>query len=284
MILNRDNTALVVDSTADLTPELRADPNVRMVPLGVHFAERSYSDWVDITPDEFYPLLRRADRLPTTSQPSAGAFAEAYAEISPRFEKIYSLHLSAKLSGTVQSASLAQEEAPKVTVLDTGLASVGIALLVDRLLSRLDEGIAEEDFLEYVEFYRREVGFLFIPATLEYLQKGGRIGRANRIAGSLLNIRPLLTITDGEVDLYKKARGEKKATAAIRDYFLERTGPDRPIFMAIAHGDAAGKARELEQTLKETGHPIEMRVRGRLGSVIGTYVGPDTLGLFFIQE
>jgi DegV family protein with EDD domain len=282
--LDRSNTVLVVDSTADLPTHLAQDENVFMVPLNVHFGEDVYRDWVDIRPPEFYARLRAASQPPRTSQPSAGAFISAYTELRERFERIYSLHLSAKLSGTLASASLAEQEVEGVTLIDTELASVGISLLVDRLLVLLERGTTEQELEAYVERYRTERGFLFLVATLEYLQKGGRIGRASSLAGSLLNVRPLLTFTEGEVDAYKKVRGERKALGAVRDYFLERTRPGSPVYMSIGHADAPDKGEELAALLRETDREIDLRFMAEIGPVIGTYGGPGTIGLFFIQE
>jgi DegV family protein with EDD domain len=282
--LDRSNTVLVVDSTADLPTNLAQDENVFMVPLNVHFGEDVYRDWVDIRPPEFYARLRAASQPPRTSQPSAGAFISAYTELRERFERIYSLHLSAKLSGTLASASLAEQEVEGVTLIDTELASVGISLLVDRLLVLLERGTTEQELEAYVERYRTERGFLFLVATLEYLQKGGRIGRASSLAGSLLNVRPLLTFTEGEVDAYKKVRGERKALGAVRDYFLERTRPGSPVYMSIGHADAPDKGEELAALLRETDREIDLRFMAEIGPVIGTYGGPGTIGLFFIQE
>jgi DegV family protein with EDD domain len=149
--LDRTTVALVVDSTADLPPALAEDPNVFMVPLNVHFGEDVYKDWVDIQPAEFYRRLRNASETPRTSQPSAGAFISMYQGLLDRFQRIYSLHLSSKLSGTYASASLAQGEVDRVEVVDTGLASIGISLLVDRLLQRLDRGTSESEFGAYLE-------------------------------------------------------------------------------------------------------------------------------------
>lgn len=208
--LDRSTTALVVDSCADLPAALRDDPNVTMVPLNVHFGDAVYRDWIDIDPVRFYQRLRTADKLPTTSQPSAGAFIEAYRGLRQRFEYVFSLHLSSRLSGTFASASLAEAEVEGVTVVDTGMASVSVALLVDRLLVLLDRGTTPAELLAYVQRFQQESGFIFLVDTLEFLQKGGRIGRASSVAGGLLNIKPLLTLVDGEVDVYKKVRERRR--------------------------------------------------------------------------
>jgi DegV family protein with EDD domain len=282
--LDRGNTAIVVDSCADLPATLRDDANLTMVPLNVHFGDEVFRDWIDIEPVRFYQRLRTADKLPTTSQPSAGAFIEAYRRLRLTYAHVFSLHLSSRLSGTFASASLAEVEIEGVTVVDTGMASVAISLLADRILAMLDRGTTAEELLAYVQRFQRESGFIFMVDTLEFLQKGGRIGRASSIAGGLLHIKPLLTLVDGEVDVYTKVRGSKKAFAAMVEYFLERTQPGHTVFVTVADADAPDKARELRAVLEATDRTIDVRFVGEVGPVIGTYAGPGAVALFFVSE
>lgn len=281
--LSRADLALVVDSCADLPPVLRGDPNVTMVPLNVHFGDEVFRDWVDIEPAEFYARLRRAPKLPTTSQPSVGTFVQTYRRLRERFPQVLSLHLSSRLSGTFESAGAAANEVDGVIVRDTRSASLGISLLVDRLLQQLDEGASMPALLDYVERYPRESGFLFVVDTLEYLQKGGRIGRASGLAGGLLSIKPLLTLEDGVVDAYKKVRGERKALAEMVQYFQERTTADRPVHLCVLNADNREKADEVVRLLQGAGRQIDLRFHGEAGAVIGTYAGPGAVGIFFVQ-
>lgn len=283
-VRTRNNTAIVVDSTADLPDSLAADSNLSMVPLNVHFGDETFRDWVDIRPREFYARLRTASRLPTTSQPPAGAFIEEYRRLRRRFDHVYSVHLSSRLSGTLESATVAQREVDGVTVIDSEMVTLAVALLVQRLLARLDAGTTHEDILAYAERYRREAGRLFALDTLEYLQRGGRIGRASGMAGSLLQIKPVLTFTDGVVDAYKKVRGERKVMATMREYFLERTNPGSPVYVAVAHSDAPARAEEMVALVQNTDRQVEISLVGEIGSVIGTYAGPGAVALFFCQE
>ncbi len=282
--LDRTNTAIVVDSTADLSAGLAADPNLSMVPLNVHFGETSYRDWVDIQPTEFYAKLKTAEALPTTSQPSPGRFVDEYKKLRTQFERIYSIHLSSKLSGTFESAMTAQREFTGITVLDTGMVSQSGALLARQLLEMLDAGTTHDEIMSYVDRFRKDSGRVFILDTLEYLQKGGRIGRAAGLVGSLLNMKPLLTFNEGIVDTYKKVRGERKAMAAMQEYFLEKTSPGARVAVAIAHADAPRKVDEVLDLLKQTDRDVHLVLRGEVGSVIGTYAGPEAVALFFIEE
>lgn len=282
--LDRTNAAVVVDSTADLSDGLAADPNLSMVPLNVHFGEETYRDWVDMRPTEFYQRLARAERLPTTSQPSVGAFIEEYRRLCSQFERVFSLHLSAKLSGTFESATLAQREVPGVTVIDSEVASMAVALLARQILGLLDRGTTESEILGYADRFRRESGRLFLLGTLEYLQKGGRIGRASGLAGSLLNIKPLLTFEDGIVHPYKKVRGEQRALAAMKEYFLEKTRPGSTVSVAIAHGQAPERVDAVIGLLADTDRDVRVVLKGQVGAVIGTYAGPEAVALFFVEE
>ena len=282
--MDRTTTAFVVDSTADLPPRLRADPNVRMVPLQVHFGDEVYRDWVDLEPDRFYEKLRQAEALPTTSQPSVGAFVQEYRQLREQYREVYSLHLSARLSGTYASAELASAEVDGVKVFDTKSASLGEGLLLDRLLAMLDRGTSAAEIEGLITSYPERQGFVFVVATLEYLQKGGRIGLASSLAGGLLNLKPVLTLTDGVVDAYAKARGEKKAMGIARDYFLERTRPGAPVAVAVAAADAPERAAAMLDLVRQTDRTIDHRFTADIGAVIGTYAGPGASALVFLQE
>jgi len=283
-VLDRSNTAIVVDSCADLPDEVIADPNLTMVPLKLHFGDDTFRDWVDIRPTEFYVRLRDAERLPTTSQPSAGEFQTEYRRLRERFDHIFSVHLSDRLSGTFSSATLAKEGFAGITVVDSEMASLAVGLLAHRLLALLDRGTTRGEFLAYIDRYRREAGRLFLLDTLEYLQKGGRIGKASSVAGSLLHIKPLLTFSDGIVDTYKKVRGERKAMVAMQEYLLEHTQPGSPVRVCIGHGDSPDRAEELAALVQATDRTIDICLRGEVGAVIGTYAGQGAVALFFIQE
>jgi len=263
---------------------LKDDPNLSMVPLSIHFGDETYKDWVEIDASTFYEKLEVADKLPTTSQPPPGAFVAEYRRLREQYEHVFSLHLSALLSGTYASATSAEQEVDGVTVVDTELVSLGISLLIERLLVLLDAGTDESEFLGYINRFKNNRGFLFQVSTLEYLQKGGRIGRASSIAGGLLNIRPLLTIDDGVVDAYKKVRGDKRAMAEMESYFLERTDSEKTVYVGVAHADAPEKMEKLERILLATDRDVDIRFRGLVGPVIGTYAGPGATAFTFTQE
>lgn len=285
MILDRQSTAIVTDSTADLPDFLAADPNITMVPLTTYFGDRAYLDWVELKPSEFYKMLKEAPELPRTSQPSAGAFLERYRTLRERYDRVYSIHLSGRLSGTVASAEVAASQIDGVTVVDSQLPTGGIALMVDRLLARIDKGTPEEEFQAYIQEFLAKKTFYFLPTTLDQLYKGGRIGRAAHLAGTLLNIKPILVIDDGIIDVYKKVRGLRQALEAMRDSMVELTRPDLKTYVSLSHAENLPVLEQLRGlVLDVTDRNIEIRLTSVVGSVIGTYVGWGAVALCFIQE
>src|SRR5919201_3829340 len=210
MQLTAENTAIVTDSTADFPDAPQRFANWRVVPLYVRFGTESFRDYSELGPAEFYSRLRASATSPTTSQPTPGDFLAAYGELDS-FERIFSLHIAGRLSGTVESARTAATEVGgnRVRVIDTETASAAIAMLGLAIERRLERGATDAEIDELAVRYRREARLLFTVDTLEYLARGGRIGRARAWAGQLLNVKPILTITDGEVIPLARVRGNQ---------------------------------------------------------------------------
>jgi DegV family protein with EDD domain len=290
VILDRSTTAVVVDSTADLPDGLAHDPNVTVVPLTVFFGDKAYLDGVDLKPEQFYEKLAAAPQLPRTSQPAPAVWTEVYTRLLQRYQRVYSVHLSAELSGTFQTAHMVAEglggdEAGRVQVVDSRLATGGFALLVDRLMERVDRGIPEDEFRAYLEYFLRNNTFVFLPTTLDYLYRGGRIGRASHLVGSLLNIKPVLMIDDGVADVFKKVRGVRQALETMRDCLLERTEPGSDVYANLAHGMNPPLLEQLRELIVGiSDRRIHLRPSTVVGAVIGTYAGPGAVGIGFIQE
>lgn len=285
MIIDRSTTALVVDSTADLPDNLWNDPNLTVVPLTVFFGEESYLDWVELRPEQFYEKLAAASQLPRTSQPAPGVWGDLYRRLREDYQRVYSVHLSGEFSGTYNTASMAATDVDGVKVVDSRLATGAISLLVDRLLERIDRGTPQEEFDAYIEYFHAHKTFLFLPTTLDQLYKGGRIGRASHLVGTLLNIRPVLEIDDGVIDVFKKVRGVSQAVQTMRNVLLERTEPGSDVYASLSHGLNLPVMEHLRDLLLEVSdRRIHLRPCSIVGSVIGTYVGPKAVGLGFIQE
>jgi fatty acid kinase fatty acid binding subunit len=282
--LTAENTAIVLDSTADFPEAPDRFPNWRVVPLYVRFGAESYRDYVDIGPAEFYERLRTSEELPTTSQPTPQDFLAAYEELAG-YERILSLHVSAKLSGTFASAeSAAKESGGRVRVIDTATASAAIAMLGLAIQRRLESGTSDEKVDALVERFKGESGLIFTLDTLEFLARGGRIGRASSWAGQLLHIKPILTLAEGEVLPIKRVRGNRKAIQEFASVFTEGTAEGPELRVGIAHADAPERMAALEELVRDLRPQAEIEVATSLGPVVGTHAGPGTVGLFWLQD
>jgi DegV family protein with EDD domain len=283
--LTTANTAIVLDSTADFPQAAERFPNMRVIPLYVRFGAQSFRDYVELGPEAFYDRLRTASELPTTSQPTPQDFLAAYEQLAG-YERILSLHIAANLSGTYASAGLAAQElgGDRVRLLDSRTASAAIAMLALAIQRRLERGTTDEEVEALVERYARDTGLLFTVDTLEFLAKGGRIGRARALAGQLLNVKPVLTITDGEVVPLTRVRGWQKAMAEFGKRFTDTTSDAPGLRVGIAHAQAPERVTALEEMVRELRPQAEIEHVTTLGAVVGTHAGPGTVGLFWFQE
>jgi DegV family protein with EDD domain len=282
--LDADTTAIVLDSTADLADAPERFGHWRVVPLYVRFGDESFRDHVDLAPDEFYRRLREADELPTTSQPTPADFAAVYEELAG-YERVYSLHIAGTLSGTAESARLAAAETGgRVRVIDTMSASAGIAMLALAIQRRLERGTTDDEIDALAERHRGESELVFTLETLEYLRRGGRIGKAGAAAGQLLNIKPILTITDGEVMPLKRVRGNAKAFAEFVRLFTGGTCDTPDLRVGVAHADAPDKAESLAAMVQRERPAATIEVVTQLGPVLATHAGPGCVGFFWFED
>jgi fatty acid kinase fatty acid binding subunit len=285
MNLTAENTAIVLDSTSDFPEAGTRFPNMRVVPLYVRFGDESYRDGVDLDAHAFYEKLETAPSLPTTSQPTPQDFIGAYEDLGS-YERIYSLHLTSKLSGTYQSASLAAQElgADRVRVVDSQTASLAVAMLALALQRRLERGTTDEEIGELIAGFGRRSGVVFTVATLDYLQKGGRIGKAQALAGSLLHVKPILSVADGVILPIGKARGRQKALAEFAKVFAAETSDEPGLRVAIAHADAPEWVEVLTELAHRERPSAEVELVETLGAVVGTHAGPGAVGFFWLQD
>ena len=285
MELTAENTAIVVDSTADFPEAPERFPNWRVVPLYVRFGDESFRDYVELSPEQFYARLRTSKETPSTSQPTPGDFLTVYEELAA-YERVLSIHIAGKLSGTIESARAAARElgGERVRTIDSESASAAIAMLGLAIQRRLERGTSDEEVDALVERYRREAGLLFTVDTLEYLARGGRIGRARAWAGELLNIKPILSIEDGEVLPVKRVRGNRKAFLEFASAF-EAVTLDRPgLRVAIAHAEAPDRAEALRKLVRDKRPSAEIELVTTLGPVVGAHAGPGTIGFFWYDD
>lgn len=278
---------IVADSTSDIPAEIRERLGITIVPLKVLFGEETYLDSITINTDQFYERLKSSSVLPTTSQPSPLEFSEVYERLLDEDPEgpIISIHLAAILSGTHQSAVIAEsmlERPADITIVDSKSASYGIGLQVVRAAEMAQAGESKERILEEIQRIQNDLELYFLVDTLEFLHKGGRIGRASALIGSILNIKPILSLDkEGGVYSVDKVRGTKKAMARIAEMFKSTYGDD-PVGLIIAGTDNKEAAEELgnriksELNVKEVGYTT-------VGSVIGVHTGPGTSAVFMYR-
>jgi DegV family protein with EDD domain len=283
--LTSENTAIVLDSTSDYPDAPARFPNMRFVPLYVRFGDETFRDYIELGPAAFYEKLRVSPVTPATAQPTPQDFVSAYEELGS-YERIYSLHVSAKVSGTFQSAELAAQEigGDKVRVVDTMTASLAIAMLSHAIQRRLARGTTDEELSTLIDRFYEHSDVLFTVETLEFLQRGGRIGKAQALAGSLLNLRPVLSVENGEVIAAARVRGKQKALAEFERRFVEATTDGSGLRVAIAHADAEEWVGTLSELAWRVRPNAEIEFTSTLGAVVGTHAGPGAVGFFWFQD
>jgi DegV family protein with EDD domain len=251
----------------------------------VRFGDETFRDYLELGPAEFYDKLRTSPVTPATAQPTPADFVETY-ETLGSYERIYSLHVSAKVSGTFQSAELAAEDVGggKVRVVDSKTASLAIAMLAHAIQRRLARGTTDDEISALVERFHVHCDVLFTVETLEYLQRGGRIGKAQAVAGSLLNLRPVLSVEDGEVVAVARVRGKQKALAEIERRFVEATTDGPGLRVAVAHADSQEWVGTLSELAWRVRPKAEVEFTSTLGAVVGTHAGPGAVGFFWFQD
>ena len=249
----------------------------------VRFGDQELRDGIDITPPEFFRRLREADELPTTSQPSAGEFREVYRHLSHSADSIVSIHISEQLSGTLASAHAAKTQLDLPTpvhIVDSRLVTMGVGLLVLAAARLAKKGANAPEIVERIQALIPKTSTLFVVDTLDYLHAGGRIGGAERLLGSILNIKPILHITEGKIDALAKARTKRKAVARMLDIMSDRVGRAPAVHAAVIQADAAEEAARLKEKL-ETAFPcIELHTCD-LCPALSVHTGPGTVAVAF---
>jgi DegV family protein with EDD domain len=286
-VISAHDTAVVIDSTADLPDYADRFANLRMVPLTVRFGdEPELRDHVDLDADAFYARLALASVPPRTSAPAPQAFADCYeALLDGSYSHVVSVHISGSLSATVQSARLAAAPlGDRVTVIDARSASAGTALCALGVEGLLVRGTTIDEIVAYGERFARGVHCSFSVETLDYLQRGGRIGRAQALVGGLLGVRPILGLVDGDVVAIARVRGAAKVLAAMLAEFEQESPEDLPLRVAIAHAQAPEQAASLAEEVVRVRPRAQIELVVPLGPVIGTYGGPGTIGLVWVAE
>ncbi|MBR2567352.1 MAG: DegV family protein [Paenibacillus sp.] len=276
--------AIVTDSTADIPEDIIRKYGIHVVPLRLLFGEETYADGIDLTSEQFYDKLRQSAVLPTTSQPSPTDFMNVYQSLLEEEpdRSIVSIHLSSGMSGTYQSAMLGKsllERDSDITVIDSKSASYGYGLMVVHAAELAEQGKSAVEIAAAVEAMQKSRKLFFLVDSLEYLQKGGRIGKASAILGTLLNIKPILSIDEeGIIYAVEKVRGHKKAMARIVELFQKDLAGKR-VNLAVGHTADLTSAEACAEQLK--GHfTLNEVIYTNIGAVIGSHVGPGVIAIF----
>ena len=274
---------IIVDSTADLTPEVRSKLDV--VPLTIRFGQTEYVDGLTISHREFYEKLVESSTLPTTSQAAPEAFCRAFHAALQDHDAVVAITVSSLLSGTCQSATIAAEEFPgRVFVVDSKSVAIGSGILAEYALSLAEQGLDAAEIAAETQRKREDVRVVAMLDTLEYLKKGGRISAATAVVGGMLNIKPLIAVQEGVVESVGKARGQKAANTQLRA-LVEKTGgidPDMPAMM-VWSGNSDENMRKFMEDHGDLWAGREMPA-GSVGCVIGTHVGPGAFGLTYFEK
>ncbi len=270
---------LVTDSTAYLPPEIKARYNVRIVSLKIIVGDQTYDEEGGITQEAFYKLLDSVATAPTTSQPSSGEFLAVYEPLVQDDDEVISIHISEGLSGTVPNARIAAQEvaAERITVVDSRTTSVGLVVMIIAAGEAVAAGKRRDEIVQMLERMAGETETVFMVENLAYLHKGGRINTAARLLGTLLNIKPILYLSEGKIEPLDKARSSKKAKRRILDRVVQQMG-GRPVRVAVAHIFAPEAAAQLAERASAELNCVSVDMT-QVGPVIGSHVGPGVLGI-----
>ena len=277
-------TRIIVDSTADLVPEIKE--RVHIVPLTVHFGDEEYIDGVTIDHETFYNRLIESDVLPTTSQATPDAFMKEFDKIKEAGEEAVVITLASKFSGTYQSAMIAASEYENIYVVDSTSAAMGSGILVELAFKLLDEGKKAAEIARILEEEKKKIVVVALVDTLEYLKKGGRISKAVAFAGGVLNIKPVLSVIDGEINMLGKARGSKMGNNLLVQEIDKAGGIDftKPVLLGYSGISDALLLKYIEDSRPIwEGNLNEVRYTS-VGSVIGTHAGPGAVVVAFFKK
>lgn len=281
-----EKIAIVTDSTADLPSDLYKGYDLSTVPLSVAFRGRTYlDDGVDIKEDDFFEMMKASVEMPKASQPTPGDFINIYDSLIKKGKTVISVHISRKLSGTLNSAEVAarQFEKRKIEIIDSELVHMPCGFMALKAAEMAAEGYKKEEILREISIFRNKLNSFFIPKTLDNLIKGGRINKIKGRLATLLEVKPILTLKDGEVSLFKNARKWGLAKKELLNSMEGLIKGSKKLVVSI--GDVANRedADEMEQNIRERFNPFQI-IRVKIGIVVGSHLDIGGLGVNFYEE
>jgi DegV family protein with EDD domain len=276
---------IVTDSTADLTRELYEKHDITAVPLTIHLGEKTWRDFYDVGWDEFYSLLERSTGVPTTSQPSPQDFINAFTPYVERGEPILSIHISSRLSGTYQSANLARSHFPDsfIEVVDSRQASLGLGQIILLLTERIDKGSTFDEVVRTARDLAEREQTYFSVDSLKYLQRGGRIGKAQAFLGTLMKIKPLMRLVEGEVQPVEKIRTTERLLNRFVELLEKEAAQGHGVRYSLAESDNGDLVDGLLERLQKVKNAVPV-YRTKIGGVVASHAGPGTLGITFVRD
>ncbi len=276
---------IVTDSAAGLTPDMAKQYGIEVIPLYVHFGEQTYREGLDLSNEQFFAMLKTTPKLPTTSQPSAGDFLGLYKRLTADGSPIISIHLSSLLSGTCASACAARDilTGAQIHVIDSLTISAGQGLMAIEAARLAAAGQPVEAIVDRLETMKNGFELYFVLDTLEYLHKGGRIGKAQALLGTALQMKPILKVKSGPVEPYERIRTRAKAVARLKEIVLNATNGHAQVRLGILHTAAQEEAQKLYDDLVPHIKPVETMLF-EVGPVVATHTGPGAVGVSFLAE
>ncbi len=273
---------IVTDSTSDLPKEVARELGISVVPLNVHFGLDTFKDGVDIQSGQFYHRLLTSPLLPKTSAPSPGLFKDYYDKLAQESQEIISIHISSRLSGTYEAALAAKQEMPDtchIEVIDSKSVTMGLGLLAIAAAKAAKAGAGQKEVMALIQDSIDKVFVAGALDTLEFLQKGGRVGKAQAWLGSILSIKPIISLAEGEVIPMERVRTHAKVVERMYQ-LLEEHLPAREV--AVLYSTEAEEAKKMLDHLK-TRSPRQLVYLAQFGPVLGTHLGPNSLGLITLK-
>jgi len=283
LFMTKKPLAWIVDSTAFISEELKQHPDFFSVPLNIHFGEKQFVDGVDLTPEQLYSKIKDAKEFPKTSQPSAGEFSEKFKVIAEQYEQAIAVHVSGKMSGTLASSTAGAEIAGfPVTFIDSLSLSYGVTGLIEQGMEMYDKGATVPEIEKQLKTMAGTMHTYILMGQLEQLYKGGRMNGAQFFLGSLLKVKPIVTITKkGELEPVEKVRSEKKALQYLVDKVAAGHHPGRKT-VHLMHGNVMDQAVHLKNLLTEQVPGLEVKI-GDISSVLAVHAGEGTLAVLWFD-
>ena len=276
---------IVVDSTSDVTNEIIEKYNLKMVPLTVNFEKESFLDKVELNSEEFFEKLSKAEKLPTTTLVSPGTFVETFSEILVEGDKVLGLFLAPELSGTYDSARMAKDMigSEDIHIIDTRSVCLGAFALILEAIELVEQNKDIEEIVGELERLKEKTVAIAALDTLKYLEKGGRLSKGHAVIGSILNIKPIISIKDGKLEVIEKIRGKNK-TVKWFDEWIEKNNYDlSDKTVLLFHGRSYEQLKLLRNAIEEK-YKIKNIIEQEVGAVIGTHSGPGVLGIAFLNK